>query len=113
LFFRQKYLINLKDPNYSLDLSREIDLDQLDFTDFKFISEMQTEYGSDLIPMRLEACVVKNALEELLQIKLTNSDKQSWEFPEKNKIYPAGIVGSSTLNKELKSIYDRVLMKQT
>ena len=113
LFFRRSYLIHLKDPNHLLDLSREIDLDQLDLTDYKFTNEMQTEYGSDLIPMRLEACVVKNALEELLQIKWTNSDKQQWEAPEKNKLYPAGIVGSSTLNKELKIVYDKVLLAQT
>lgn len=96
-----------------VDLSHEIDLDQLDLTDFKYTREMPIEYGSDLIPMRLEACVVCNELEELLQIKWTSTERQIWESPEKNKHYPAGIVGDTFLNKELKKIYDAVLQKQT
>jgi hypothetical protein len=53
-FFRRTYLIHLKDPNHILDLSRDFDLDQLDLTDFKFTRENLIEYGSDLIPMRME-----------------------------------------------------------
>ena len=75
LFLRRTYLIHLKDPNHVLDLSREIDLDQLDLTDFKYTHEMPIEYGSDLIPMRMEACVVTNELEELLQIKWATGDR--------------------------------------
>jgi hypothetical protein len=113
LFLRRTYLIHLKDPNHVLDLSHEVDLDQLDLTDYKYMREMMLDYiNGDLNPMALEPCVVTTEMEELLSIKFVNTDKTMWEAQEKNKFYPAGIIGSTHLNKEYKKVFEAIQAKQ-
>ena len=55
LFVRRNNLIYLKDPtNPNIpDFSNEIDLEQLDLTDFKYTKEMHIEYTDELYPNNL------------------------------------------------------------
>lgn len=94
-----------------MNFSGEIDLDLLDLTDYKYTREMAVEYGSELNPLYLDSCFVNQEMEELLSIKWLQQDKQMWEAPEKNKIYPAGIVGSTQINKDVKEVYEKIQQK--
>lgn len=70
LFVRRTNLIHLKNGNNVPDLSQEIDLDQFDLTDYKYIRDAKIEYTEgDLYPKDLQACYVVQEMEELLSIK--------------------------------------------
>ena len=80
LFVRRTNLITLKDSRDVPDLSQEIDLDQFDLTDYKYIRESKIEYSNDnLYPKDLQACYVVQEMEELLSIKWIQADNQLWE----------------------------------
>lgn len=111
-FVRRTYLVHLKDPNSAIDWSHEFDLDQLDMTDYKFTRESQVDFGSDLNILCLDTVNINQEMDELLNLKWAGTDKTMWEAPEKNKIYPAGLIAQTHLNKELKKVYEAIVNKQ-
>lgn len=77
VFLRRTFLIHLKDPNHVVDYSHEVDLDQLDLTDYKYTRDMKIELaGTDLNLMALEPCIVIQEMEELLSIKWVNQENK-------------------------------------
>lgn len=111
LFVRRTYLVYLRDPANTISWADEPDLDQLDMTDYKFSGESQLDYGTDWNVLTLEHCGINQQMDELINCKW-GTDKAQWEAPEKNKMYPLGLIGSTTINKELKKVYDALMNKQ-
>lgn len=113
VFIRRTFLMHLRDPQSAIDWSHEVDLDQLDMTDFKFTREMQIDYGTELNILCLEQYTVQQELEELLNIKFVGTEtKMIWEAPEKNRIYPHGLISQTHLSRELNKVYEAIVNKQ-
>jgi hypothetical protein len=94
-------LINV--PEVRIDRSQMVDIDSLDFHDYKWTLGQEIEIMSDRFTLEVQKATVHQVLDEMINVKFIQTRVDEYNRPQNNpqwintdpcKIYPAGFFES-------------------
>ena len=105
-------LIKIKNGRDLPSTKHEVDMDQHHLDEFKLVRDSKVTYIEDRFMNVFKRGLILQELDELVSVRMIDTDHQNWEPTDKGKLILAGVYEETLRAKELKQIDEQLVKKK-